>query len=349
MAGQQKILAASFEDAKAKLGAQLLPAMTSLMTVANEKLIPALGLVIDQVGPVLSNALTESGPAFQELLTSLTPLLPELIRAGSEILPVLIQGFVAISPALVDIAANTASAFNTFGNFFKLLGGDITVKQFIDGIFAATGSVAEMSKGIADAVMTSNTSLRLLAETVSSTIGSAIGSISSLPDRARTALGDLGHLLVDSGRSLIQGFIDGITSMLGPVGDAVGGVMSWAAGFFPHSPAERGPFSGSGWRDVYSGGQALMAQFAGGVSSESIAPALGFGVQAAAVAGVSASARAGVRAASVAPSTALGRDPIIYRLLAEIRDAAASGRPTMSAVQAALGSNHIANSALGRM
>ena len=40
--------------------------------------------------------------------------------------------------------------------------------------------------------------------------------------------------------------------------------MGWIGGFFPHSPAKRGPFSGAGWKAVGDGGKALMAQFSDG-------------------------------------------------------------------------------------
>jgi hypothetical protein len=56
----------------------------------------------------------------------------------------------------------------------------------------------------------------------------------------------LPDMALDAGKALIQGLIDGITGMIGAVGDAIGGVMDFVGGFFPHSPAKRGPFSGSG-------------------------------------------------------------------------------------------------------
>jgi hypothetical protein len=76
-------------------------------------------------------------------------------------------------------------------------------------------------------------------------------------------LGDLAN----AGVALIQGFIDGITSMIGAVGDAVGGVMDFVAGFFPHSPADRGPFSGSGWADLRQSGLAIADQFNSGIQA----------------------------------------------------------------------------------
>ena len=96
-------------------------------------------------------------------------------------------------------------------------------------------------------------------------VGNAIGAIGNVVgtifDRVMSAFGDIGTWLLDSGAALIQGFIDGITGMIGAVGDAVGGVIDWARGFFPNSPAKRGPLSGSGWVKLRHSGAAVMEQW----------------------------------------------------------------------------------------
>ena len=56
----------------------------------------------------------------------------------------------------------------------------------------------------------------------------------------------------------------GIGEMLDAVGDAVGGVLEFARGFFPSSPAKRGPFSGSGWTALKKSGQATWQQYLNG-------------------------------------------------------------------------------------
>ncbi|MFF2495839.1 hypothetical protein [Agromyces sp. NPDC058064] len=347
-ANQQKILASNLANVQAELGAHLLPAFTQLVAVANESLIPALHETVGIVGPILADALAEAAPKFGELFVAIAPMIPELVTLGTEVLPPILDLLIAISPLVIDWASNTAALTGFLSGLLDLLQGDTTFTEFADDVMGASGSITDIASEIGWFVGTAAGHFANFVTMVNTRISEAVGFVTSLPSRAHDAIGDLGHLLVDSGQSLIQGFIDGITSMIGGVGDAVGGVLDWAAGFFPHSPAERGPFSGSGWRDVYTGGQALMEQFAGGIHDEAIAPTLGFGVQAAAVAGISTAARAGVRSASAAPSTAFGRDPILYRLLAEIRDAtAASSKVPMSAVQAALGSRNISNSALG--
>lgn len=100
---------------------------------------------------------------------------------------------------------------------------------------------------------------------VSTGIENVISFVTGIPGRVLSALGDLGSLLLNSGRSLIQGFIDGISGMIGAVGDAVGGVMDFVGGFFPNSPAKRGPFSGSGWSKLGKSGGATFDQWIGGM------------------------------------------------------------------------------------
>jgi hypothetical protein len=48
----------------------------------------------------------------------------------------------------------------------------------------------------------------------------------SLPGRALEALGNIGSTLLNAGKSLIQGFIDGIKNMLGSVRDTLGDLTS---------------------------------------------------------------------------------------------------------------------------
>lgn len=91
------------------------------------------------------------------------------------------------------------------------------------------------------------------------------------PRQSTGALGGLGGLLVGSGQALVQGFISGITSMIGAVAAAAHRVVQAARDFFPFSPAKKGPFSGHGYT-VYSG-KALAKDFAAGIDSEAGAAA----------------------------------------------------------------------------
>lgn len=56
-------------------------------------------------------------------------------------------------------------------------------------------------------------------------IGNAISFFTGLPGQILGALGDLGGLLVNVGKDLIQGFIDGVKSLAGNIISAVTGVF----------------------------------------------------------------------------------------------------------------------------
>jgi phage-related protein len=127
------------------------------------------------------------------------------------------------------------------------------------GISAFFGTIWRTIAAVVTSVTSSIVSgITGFVTSVQSGITSALDFITGLPGKAVEALGDLGSKLLGSGKALIQGFIDGITAMVGKVGDAVGGVLDFAKGFFPNSPADRGPFSGSGWTRIKKSGTAIL-------------------------------------------------------------------------------------------
>lgn len=99
---------------------------------------------------------------------------------------------------------------------------------------------------------------------VSSGASSAVGVARTIPGRIRGALGSVGSILYSAGRSIIQGLINGITSLAGGVTSAVSGVLSDARALLPFSPAKEGPFSGRGWT-LFSG-RAISESLARGIS-----------------------------------------------------------------------------------
>ena len=120
-----------------------------------------------------------------------------------------------------------------------------------------------------------------IGDSVSSGITDAIDFFRDLPSRIVDTLGDLGKTLFGAGGDLMGGFIRGIKGAVRKVGDAIGGVMDFVGGFFPHSPAKRGPFSGSGWRAILTAGEAISAQFNTGLhrSMPDVGMALGSSVK----------------------------------------------------------------------
>lgn len=65
---------------------------------------------------------------------------------------------------------------------------------------------------------------------IGSRINAMIGFFASIPSRIRAAIGDLGSLLFNAGKSLVQGLINGIKHMIQPLQD----VLSWITAHLPH-------------------------------------------------------------------------------------------------------------------
>lgn len=106
-----------------------------------------------------------------------------------------------------------------------------------------------------------------LKDQIVSRLTDAIAFVRSIPGRIMDALGNLGSLLFDSGRKLIQGLIDGISSMVSKLMSTAKNLMGSLRNLFPFSPAKEGPFSGRGWTGF--SGEALIKDFAAGMDRAS--------------------------------------------------------------------------------
>lgn len=289
------------------LGDEIAPVLAEAFKEIAAELEPVIPLLAES----LTDAIIQLAPPLTDLLLALIPLLPPLIQLAVETLPALTAILAGILPVLVPVIGGITGFYTVVSDLLSLFTGSTAVQDFGAHLATAEGPIYDITRAIADFIMSA---LGWLITTISqvvanweagwsrissffSGIGSTIGGtayniwgtltsifstgvaqvgsiFSALPRHIQNVFAGAGAWLISSGRALMQGFIDGITSMIGAVGSAVGGVMEWAAGFFPHSPADRGPFSGTGWSDVFGGGEALMEQFAYG--AESFKPQLSF-------------------------------------------------------------------------
>lgn len=238
-------------------------------------LLPIIGTMAELIGGILVTALTALTPLFEfvgqiltmlqpiimmvadviaQLLQALMPLLEPLGQLIGAILPPLIELFMAVLGPIMGLVSTIIGALMpVIQGLVDMLSGLI---NFVVGVFTgnweqAWNGIQQFFGGFVDAI----------AGLVGG-IGDIIGGIY---DTIMSVLGGIGDWLVDSGKALIQGFIDGISAMIGAAGDAVSGVLDWIGGFFPSSPAKRGPLSGAGWRKLRQSGEAYMDQWTLGV------------------------------------------------------------------------------------
>lgn len=258
----------------------LMPAVQSLSTI----LISVLGQVITALLPVITSLVAVIGPLLTTVLNAIMPIIVLVAGVIGQLLTAvapLVTAILALVAPLVQLVASilgplielfTAILTPILSLVSTLVGFLIPVIQFLVTVLTAViGVIVAIIQWFVDLVTGAGTAGDDL-----------LAFFTGLPDMILGALGNLGSFLVDAGKDLIQGFIDGISSMIGGIGDAVGGVMDFVGGFFPHSPAKRGPFSGSGWKAIKDAGIAIGDQFGAGLDATSpeFAPDLGTVIQA---------------------------------------------------------------------
>jgi len=245
LAGKQAILAASFENVSTKIGTAFLPIAEKAVTFLSDEALPALE----------DFAAWFNDPETQEGIVQVGTLLGELGNFAKE------------------AGANFAGTVGLIDISVGLLNG-ISMEEFTEKVRALPGPWGDFYRAVDSAIMGAGGSIgvgifnvRNFAGEVGANIGKAVGFFQSLPARIGSAIAGLGSRLYNSGRAIVGSFVDGIRSMIGAVGDAVGGVMNFVAGFFPNSPAAWGPLSGSGWTKIGTAGTAISNQLAAGIES----------------------------------------------------------------------------------
>lgn len=167
LAGQQKILAASLTDVQTTIGTALLPAMTSLVTAANDLLVRAMPGIKDF-------AETQLAPAIEGIAAAIKP--DVVIEAINSI----IGGF--------EYWAN--AAIGTYDDM--LLGLDMFVTGFYNGINSIIGAINAGIEGL----NTFDTAMRQLAAGAALLRGDVVGAynlsqpgikIPALPEVKRSA------------------------------------------------------------------------------------------------------------------------------------------------------------------
>jgi hypothetical protein len=148
LAAQQRALAVGWQEAQTTLGTYLLPGFNTLVGIANEQLLPALGDVIDRIGPRLGEALDGVSPKIGDLVDEVAPLLEDLIIAGGEAIPDVIDGLGEMAAA----APEWIEAFNTIDQGVRDL--DAGFRDFQDTLIESRADRIEWFEGWIDDVNT---------------------------------------------------------------------------------------------------------------------------------------------------------------------------------------------------
>ena len=304
----------------------LVPMVTKVVEIA-AAILGALVPVAEWLGKVL-------GPAFDWLggvVKAVFELIGKIIADAVNIITGILNAFLGAIRGDWDQAWNGLGDVlrNAWKLFEDVVGGGLSLlrdalsnagKAIADIWNNLWGGLGDFLRGAWDGIV----------EKVKEGAGRVVQFIMGLPKDIRDALGNLGDLLKGSGSALIGGFIDGIKGAANGLKDAVKGMLDGIAGFFPHSPAKVGPFSGRGY--TTHSGRALIGDFAGAIRSgrDEVAEAAGY-----ALGGADFSPNAGFQMVGTpVPATANAQVEALSADNAEVAGLLAQLSDTLSRLQA---------------
>lgn len=166
-----------------------------------------------------------------------------------------------------SIGAAFKAGWQAVVNFGKAAWSAIT-GGFSGFVGAITGAVSRcmssiggfFSRGWSTIRSTFTSAFTSLMSSIGTWIGKAIAAIGGIPSKAKAALGNLGSLLLGAGKSIVQGLIDGIGSMIGKVKSKLKGLTDMI-------PDWKGPLP----KDkvlLYGAGKAIISGLIKGLESQ---------------------------------------------------------------------------------
>lgn len=246
---------------------QLVTALLPLLVTAFATVIPAIVAILPVIGQLVASVATTLMPIIEALL----PVVTTVFNAVASV----VQAALTVVVGVIKVVAGLIT-----GDWKLLWDG---IKQIVSGawelikaiIVGAVQIVVAVLKGAWDLVVAAvrqawSTISGLVSgawEAIKASVSAGIQALINFvgPGLSRTialfvtlgpsvlaVLSNFASQLVESGRAIIDGLIQGIRSRIGAVADAVGDVMAAARRLLPFSPAKEGPFSGKGWT-LYSG------------------------------------------------------------------------------------------------
>lgn len=158
------------------------------------------------------------------------------------------------------ISTATSTVWNGIKNFFAALWEGI-VTLFT----SARDRIIAIIDGIKVIVEKIRNFFNQLKAAADQGVGPLIAFVKGIPGRILDAIGNIGSLLFNKGKELVQGLIDGIMAMIGKLKSAAKQLVDTVGRFLPGSPAEEGPLSGQGY--VLKRGKRFVDDFAKGILS----------------------------------------------------------------------------------
>lgn len=237
----------------------VLPALSELAQIVGLALGDAfleLGEAIAPVLPLLAESLTDAvvqlAPPLTDLLVALIPLVPPMVELLEAVLPLATSIIAFLVPAIAWLvqALSDLTNISVFGG--ELRDGALSADEFGESLAALQGPFADfvlsslaaalefsgfvkqiilaaayflsnVRSAFNQAVLVVAYAFNSIRSTVSNAIAGVVGTVQQLPGQIAGAVAGLPSLMVSVGAQMIQGLINGVSSM---IGNAVAAVRS---------------------------------------------------------------------------------------------------------------------------
>lgn len=263
----------------AQLVEQLAPVMTQLATLLApiiEQLGAALMPVIQELGPVLSALFAVLGPLINDLLAAIVPAIGPIVSALSAALIPAFQLVGTTVQALMPIVIPIVNIIrDTIVNMMKVIQGVINVVMgiitgnwsqawngiqqigsgvwnFIKSAFSNFGSaivaIAQAAWNLLGSVISGGWNLIKsgasaawdgITSTISSGVSRAVNFVRNLPNNIKNIFSNAGSWLLSAGKDIINGLLNGISSMIGAVQNKLSRLTSMLPSWKGPAPVDK--------------------------------------------------------------------------------------------------------------
>lgn len=260
--------------------AQTVVSLVPLLVEAAVQLFMALVEAIPTIIPILVEAITGLVGNLAATVIALIPVLIEgaiqlflaLVDAIPKIIPMLIEAVIGLVPVIIEALVSMIPALINGAVQLLLAIVKAAPKIIPDLIIAVINLVPVIIEALADMIPVlidgAVTLFESLVKAVPIIVPQLLDALGRMGPKIVDAIVKIGPKMLDAGKKLIGKLIEGVRSMFGAIGNAFGDIMSFIGGFFPHSPAKWGPFSGAGWTQLAESGSAILDEFVSGLSRD---------------------------------------------------------------------------------
>ena len=214
------------------VAANVVPAFRTIGTFVTATLLPALGQfagfiateILPRIGALVATVANGLMPAIRALAAWVsTRIVPGLVQLGTAILTAVRQAqpFLVFVVRMVSLTAGWAAKLIGFlvPIILRLAGPVFSLLIRVLGVAITwIGKIIGFVGQFGNKLLNGQETMRRFAVSVGQGISKVLGWFASLPQKIGSAIGGLGRLLYQKGRDLIQGLLNGASSLLRSIG-----------------------------------------------------------------------------------------------------------------------------------